>query len=129
MIPERHRVERIQHGVRAIEDPALVERLAAEQVCLDVCPTSNLLLAVYPDAAEHPLPRLLAAGVPCSVNSDDPLLFGSGLLEEYTLCRDGMGLDDAALAGVARASLRFSGAPEELRATALDDVDAWLAGD
>jgi adenosine deaminase len=120
---------RIQHGVRAIEDPALVARLAAEQICLDVCPTSNLLLSVVPDLAEHPLPRLLAAGVPCSVNSDDPLLFGSGLLEEYALCRDRMGLDDDAMATIARASLRFSGAPEEVRAGALKAVDAWLADD
>lgn len=118
---------RLGHGVRAVEDPDLVARLAREQVCLDVCPTSNLLLAVVADLAEHPLPRLLRAGVPCSINADDPLLFGSGLLEEYTVARDGMGLDDGQLAVVAASSIRHSGAPSERRAAALAGIDAWLA--
>jgi len=121
------RPDRLGHGVRAIEDPALVARLADEQVCLDVCPTSNALLSVVGDLAEHPLPRLLDAGVPCSVNGDDPLLFGSGLLEEYTVCRDRMGLSDAALAAVATASLVHSGAPEDVRRAGVAAVDAWLA--
>ena len=118
---------RIQHGVRAAEDPVLVHRLADEHVCLDVCPTSNLLLAVVDDLAHHPLPRLLRAGVPCSVNADDPLLFGSGLLEEYTVCRDRMGLDDHQIARIAVASVRYSGAPEELRRAAMSGIDAWMA--
>lgn len=119
--------DRLGHGVRAIEDPALVARLAEEQICLDVCPTSNALLSVVGDLADHPLPRLLAAGVPCSVNGDDPLLFGSGLLEEYTVCRDRMGLSDEALAAVATASLVYSGAPGHVRRAGLLAVDAWLA--
>ena len=90
--------DRLQHGVRAIEDPELVKRLADSDIVLDVCPTSNLLLSVYPSLAEHPLPRLLEAGIQCSLNGDDPLLFGPGLLEEYELARSEMGLDDAALA-------------------------------
>lgn len=118
---------RIQHGVRALEDPALVARLADEQVCLDVCPTSNLLLGVVDDLAKHPLPRLLSAGVPCSVNGDDPLLFGSGLLDEYTRCREELGMDDAALARVAADSLTHSGAPEDLKAEGLRGVAAWVA--
>ena len=67
--------DRIQHGVRAIEDPALVARLADQGVCLDVCPTSNLALSVVDRLEDHPLAALLAAGVRCSVNADDPLLF------------------------------------------------------
>ena len=121
--------DRIQHGVRSIEDPDLVQRLAEAGTCLDVCPTSNLLLGIYPSLDEHPLPALLAAGVRCSINADDPLLFGPGLLEEYELCRTRFGLDDAALAGLARTSIEASGAPDALKACAGQAVDAWLAAD
>ena len=65
--------DRIQHGIRAVEDPALVELLARRQVTLDVCPTSNLVLEVVPSMAAHPLGQLLAAGVLCSINGDDPI--------------------------------------------------------
>ncbi len=118
---------RIQHGVRAVEDPELVARLAAEEVCLDVCPTSNLMLGVIGSMAEHPLPGLLAAGVRCSINADDPLLFGPGLLEEYEICRAGLGLDDDALASVARHSIAASGAPEDLKRRATAAVAEWVA--
>jgi len=119
--------DRIQHGVRAIEDPSLVERLVASAVCLDVCPTSNILLSVYPSLAEHPLPRLLDAGVRCSLNADDPLLFGPNLLEEYELARGELGLDDTAIAAMARASIDASGAPGALKASARAAIDDWLA--
>ncbi len=118
---------RLQHGVRAIEDPDLVKRLADEGVCCDVCPTSNVLLAVVPDLASHPLRALLAAGVPCSINGDDPLLFGPGLLEEYELCRTDLGLSDEDFAMVARASLTHSGAPSDVVTKGLARVDAWIA--
>jgi adenosine deaminase len=119
--------DRLQHGVRSIEDPELVQRLADSDIVLDVCPTSNLLLSVYPSLAEHPLPQLLEAGIQCSLNGDDPLLFGPVLLHEYELARTEMGLDDDALASVARASISGSGAPDELKATALRSIDDWLA--
>ena len=119
--------DRLQHGVRAIEDPALVERLAESDIVLDVCPTSNLLLSVYPSLGEHPLPQLLEAGVRCSLNGDDPLLFGPVLLHEYEVARTEMRLDDRALAAVARASITGSGAPDELKSTALRSIDDWLA--
>ena len=118
---------RIQHGVRAFEDPALVERLAAEEICLDVCPTSNILLSVIPDLQSHPLRQLLDAGVRCSINADDPLLFGPGLLEEYELCRTELGLSDDHLAQAARSSLLASGAPADVREAGLAGIDAWLA--
>jgi adenosine deaminase len=119
--------DRIQHGVRAVEDPALVRRLAELPVCLDVCPSSNLLLGVVDDLAQHPLGELLAAGVHCSLNSDDPLLFGPNLLDEYRLARTTMGLDDDALAFVARCSVESSGAPADLKQRALRDIQSWLA--
>jgi adenosine deaminase len=119
--------QRVMHGVRAIEDPDLVIRLADEGICLDVCPTSNLLLGVVPSLAAHPLPQLLAAGVRCSINADDPLLFGPGILEEYGLCRTELGLSDEDLALVGRSSLESSGAPAVVIAAGVAGVDRWLA--
>jgi adenosine deaminase len=119
--------DRIQHGVRAIDDPELVEQLADAGVCLDVCPTSNLSLGVVDQIEDHPLPALLNGGVRCSINADDPLLFGPGLLEEYELCRTVLGLDDTTLAQVATWSIDASGAPEAIKDPARDDIAAWLA--
>lgn len=124
---ETLRPDRLQHGVRAVEDLELVKRLADSDIVLDVCPTSNLLLSVYPSFAEHPLPLLLDAGISCSLNGDDPLLFGPVLLHEYEVARSEMGLDDAALAAVARASITGSGAADGLKATALRSIDEWMA--
>lgn len=119
--------DRIQHGVRSFEMPGLVEDLAERGTCLDVCPTSNIMLSIFPSLAEHPLGRLLDAGVRCSVNADDPLLFGPGLLQEYQLCRDTLGFDDARMATIARTSVTSGGAPAEVVAAALAGIDAWLA--
>lgn len=118
--------DRLQHGVRAVESPELVEELAARGTCLDVCPTSNAALGVYPRLADHPLPKLLAAGVRCSLNADDPLLFDCGLLDEYELCRAEMGLEDSDLAAVAAASFDASGAPAELVGRGLAGIRDWL---
>jgi adenosine deaminase len=118
---------RIQHGVRAAEDPHLLQRLAKEEVCLDVCPTSNVQLGVSPSYAKHPLSKLLEAGVQVSLNADDPLFFGSGVLGEYELGRQLFGLDDTALAGIAACSIRAGGAPESIKVAALADIEQWLA--
>jgi len=118
--------DRVQHGVRAVEDAELVRRLADEQVCLDVCPTSNVSLSVVPALHAHPLPELLEAGVPCSINADDPLLFGVGLLDEYVVCREHLGLDDTALAACALSSVEHSGAPAEVKDRARGAIDDWL---
>jgi adenosine deaminase len=117
---------RVQHGVRAIEDATLVTHLADREICLDVCPTSNLLLSVVADIESHPLPQLLATGVPCSINADDPLLFGVGLLDEYELCRSRLGLDDASLAACARSSIAHSGAPERVKGQGVAGIEFWL---
>ena len=124
---DRLGADRLQHGVRVVEDPALTERLAADDICCDVCPTSNLMLSVCPSLAEHPLPALLDAGVPCSLNADDSLLFGAGLLDEYRLVRDEVGLDDAQLASVAWSSVRCSAAPADVQQRARAAIDAWLS--
>lgn len=118
---------RIGHGVLAVEDDELVSHLAAKSVCLDICPTSNFLLRVVDSLAEHPLQHLLAAGVPCTINPDDPLLFGCDLLSEFEVCRAEMGLSDATLAACARYSFIHSRAPEELKKRGLEGVAAWLS--
>ncbi len=117
---------RIQHGVRSTEDPELLRRLADSDVCLDVCPTSNVQLRVVESLAAHPLPALLDAGVNVSLNADDPLFFGSGVLAEYELARHSFGLDDATLARIAASSIRASGAPADLKVTALAGIGRWL---
>ena len=119
---------RIMHGVLAAEDDALVARLAALGVCCDVCPTSNYLLSVVESLSSHPLPQLLAAGVKCSINADDPLLFGCGLLSEFEVCRTELGMSDAALAACARTSFEHGRCPDALRQRGLDGIAAWLRG-
>lgn len=118
---------RILHGVRAVEDPLLLRELADRGVCLDVCPTSNVLLGVVSDRAAHPLSTLLAAGVRCSVNADDPLLFSVSLLEEYERCRDVLGVTNAQLATIAQVSLDASGAPRALVESTSRAIENWLA--
>ena len=119
--------DRILHGVRVIEDPELTAEVARLGTCLDVCPSSNVVLHVVPDLEHHPLPALLAAGVTCSINADDPVQFGPNVLEEYELARERLGLTDEQLAGCARASIASSGAPEDVKTRALAGIDAWLA--
>ena len=79
--------DRIRHGIRAVDDPGLVADLAARGVVLDVCPISNLRTGVIASLAEHPLPRLVAAGVACSVSTDDPAMFGTDLTADYAAAR------------------------------------------
>jgi adenosine deaminase len=119
--------DRILHGIRAVEDEDLLRRLASSATCLDVCPSSNVLLGVVPEMESHPLPELLLAGVTCSLNADDPLLFGVGILDEYAVARERLGLDDGQLAGIARASLEASSAPASLVKDASRSIDDWLA--
>ncbi len=118
-------VDRIQHGVRAVEDPRVLELLAERGTCLDVCPTSNVVLDVYPSLEEHPLPRLLEAGVRCSLGADDPLLFGVDVVDEYVAAHERMGVSVRRLVGVARASIESSFAPDDVKRDALARVEAW----
>jgi adenosine deaminase len=108
-------VTRISHGVRAIEDRALVAELAQREVVLEVCPTSNVALGVFPDYASHPFPALREAGVPLTLGSDDPPYFGATIGGEYDVARGHFGLDDAALLDITRTALRGSFAPAQLR--------------
>jgi len=120
--------DRVLHGVRALEDPALVAVLAEREICLDVCPTSNVLLDVVEDLSAHPLPQLLAAGVRCSINADDPILFGPGVLDEYVAARERIGLSDEQLAACAWSSIETTLASAATKARAADGIAAWLGG-
>lgn len=111
--------DRIGHGVRAIEDPALVAWLAENRIPLEVCPTSNLRLGVYPSMAEHPLPMLHEAGVRITVNSDDPPLFGTTLTEEAQLLDTVFGFSREEIDAFMLRAVQCSFLPDE-RKTALE---------
>jgi adenosine deaminase len=111
--------DRIDHGVRAIEDPALVAMLAERRIPLGICPSSNLTLGVYPSLQAHPIERLRQAGVAVSVNTDDPALLGTSLVAEYQLCRSALGWSESILKDVARTSIEASFAPAHTRARLL----------
>ncbi|PFG34046.1 adenosine deaminase [Sanguibacter antarcticus] len=119
--------DRLGHGVRAVEDPALLERIMAAGVALEVNPASNVSLGVYAQDALVPLRALVDAGAVVALGADDPLLFGSRLVAQYETARTVHGFDDAALADLARSSIRASRASSTTRARLLTGVDAWLA--
>jgi adenosine deaminase len=119
--------DRLGHGVRSVEDPRLVERLAADGVTLEVCPASNVALGVWRTPQDVPLTRLRAAGVRVALGADDPLLFGSRLAAQYASARDVHGCSDAALADLARGSVEGSRAPYDVKQRLLAGIDAWLA--
>src|SRR5580692_8535415 len=119
---------RIGHGIRAVEDPAVVKRLVADWVTCEVCPSSNVALGVAASPAQVPLRRLVEAGVPVALGADDPLLFGTRLAAQYEIARQAHGFTDAELASLARMSVLSSAAPEPVRARLLAGIDAWLNG-
>ncbi len=119
--------ERIDHGVRAVEDPALVAYLAGSEISLGVCPRSNLTLGLYPDLRAHPLDQLRKAGVRVTVNTDDPAPVGTRLEAEWAACAAAYGWDLADLRQLARTSVDASFAPDELKhalRTELDQEDS-----
>ena len=120
-------VERIDHGVRCTESPALVQRLAAMGMPLTVCPLSNVKLCVFPDLASHNLPALLAAGLKITLNSDDPAYFGGYLLQNWLECFDALPLQAEHALQLARNSLEASFAPEADKGRWLAQVDAVAA--
>lgn len=117
---------RIGHGVRSVEDPQLVAELARTGVTLELCPLSNVGLGVYPDAASVPLRALFDAGVPLALSADDPLLFGSRLVDQYEVARREHSFTDDELAELAKMSVRGSTAPQDVKEAMLADVDRWL---
>ena len=124
---DRLHADRIGHGVRSVEDPELVKRLAAAGVTLEVCPSSNVALGVAPSPAAVPVRVLFEAGVPVALGADDPLLFGRRLVRQYEIARDVHGFTPPELADLARMSILGSAAPTDVRNRLLAGVDSWLS--
>ena len=115
-------VTRIQHGVRAIEDPAVV-RLAAERgVTFDICPISNIRLKVFPSLAAHPIRKLMQAGVNCTVSTDDPLCFANAMNDEYAALAAELQFTKAELAQAARNGWAVANVSAATRKAALDEI-------
>jgi len=120
------KVERVDHGIRAIDDPALVERLARDGTILTVCPLSNVRLCTVKTLAEHPLRRLYEAGVRVTINSDDPAYFGGYLHENYRATAEALHLTRAELAEIAANSFRGAFLPEAEKAAWLERIEAYV---
>jgi len=117
--------DRLRHGIRAVEDPSLVRELAGRGTVLDVCPISNLRTKVVPRLEEHPLPALVAAGVPCSISTDDPAMFGTDLTGDYDAASS-LGLDPRSFfeAGLGGA---LCDEPTKARLAAIGETFDWPA--
>jgi adenosine deaminase len=119
--------ERLGHGIRALDDRALVDEIRERCLPLEVCPSSNVALGFVPSFAAHPLPRLREAGLAVTVNTDIPALIGTSPTTEYARVRDTFGYDDTVLAELARAAIDASFAPAPTRQKMQERTGAWLA--
>jgi adenosine deaminase len=118
-------VERIDHGVRAVEDALLMDELRQLGMPLGITPSSNVLLGLYPDYGDHPIDRLRRHGIQVSVGTDDPELLRISLIDEYAHMVETFGWGDAELRAVARTSIEASFAPPETKRDLLDQLEAW----
>ncbi|CAM5470980.1 adenosine deaminase [Aquamicrobium terrae] len=118
------RPARIGHGVRAIENPDLVRRIADRGVVLECCPGSNIALGLFPDFAGHPFAALKAAGCKVTLNSDDPPYFGTSLKHEYDMAARHFGLSEKALAAVTRTAIEAAFVDRRTKAALLARLDA-----
>ena len=118
---------RIGHGTSSAQDASLLERLAIDGITLEVCPSSNVATRAVDNLAEHPLSAFVEAGVPVTINSDDPHMFGTTLNSEYEIAVDLLDLDHAGVADLARQAVRSSFAPEDVRSSLLGEIDDYVA--
>ncbi len=121
--------DRIGHGVRCLEDPALVDQLVQRGIMLEVCPTSNDLLQVVETIEDHPLPDLIEAGLSVSINTDDPGWFATDLVTELQIAADLLGLDESGLVALQRGALDASFASDALKQSIGRELDDHDAGD
>ncbi|HSM43660.1 MAG TPA: adenosine deaminase [Acidimicrobiia bacterium] len=117
-------VERVDHGVRSLEDPDLVERLRRERIPLTVCPLSNVALRVVDRVVDHPLPEMMEAGLLVSVNSDDPAYFGGYVAENYFVLADDLGFGEQRLAMLAANSIESSFLDEGTKRALLTEIES-----
>ena len=117
--------ERIGHGIAAARDPRLLDHLRERAIPLEVCPTSNVRTRSVPSLAEHPLPALVAAGVPVTINSDDPPMFATTLNAEYAVAADLLGLNHGGVAELARAGVRASFLDDAGKSALLAEIDDY----
>ena len=115
-------VTRIDHGVRAIEDASLVTELASRRIVLNTCPTSNVVLGVFPGFDDHPLPQLRDAGVPLTLGSDDPPYFGATIGGEYQVCFERLGFSEEDLSAVTLTAIDAAFCDDELKSALRDRV-------
>ena len=118
-------VERIDHGIRSLDDPALVERLVADAVPLTVCPLSNVRLRCVPDLRAHPLAEMLRKGLRVSVHSDDPAYFGGYVDDNYRAVTEALGLSRDEVARLAHHAVDAAFVPAARAAQLHAEVDAW----
>jgi adenosine deaminase len=121
--------ERIDHGIRSLEDPDLVARLRREAIPLTVCPLSNVALKVVGELSAHPLPAMIDAGLLASVHSDDPAYFGGYVGDNYRDVQEALALDDATVVAMARNSIVASFLDETRKAELLRELEQVSAGD
>lgn len=118
--------ERIGHGIAAIEDPELVRHLAEHDVALELCPTSNVATGAVASLDAHPMRALREAGVPVTVNSDDPSMFGTTLTNEYVVAAGLLSLDEAGVVTLAQAAVNASFATPQVKRRLLLEIAAAL---
>jgi aminodeoxyfutalosine deaminase len=121
------RAERIGHGTSAAKDPALLRHLAEHRIPLEVCPTSNLATRAVLDLDEHPVKEMVAAGVPVTINSDDPPMFGTDLNSEYGVAARLLDLDERGLAELAKNAVAASFLDESGKAKLAAEIDTYTA--
>lgn len=119
--------KRIAHGVLAKDNEEVLKVLKEKDIVLDMGITSNYLLNVVPSLEEHPIKNFLERGIKCTINSDDPLLFGCDILSEYQMCRDALGMGDDMIAKCTKTAFEYSCAPECLKSKGIKSVDKWLS--
>ena len=125
---DRLHAERIGHGTSAAQDPALLAHLAEAGIALEVCPSSNIATRAVARIEEHPLRAFVDAGVTVTINSDDPPMFGTTLNQEYEIAAGLLDLDETGVADLARAGVRASFAPDDVKARILGEIDAYASG-